>query len=370
MFIEVFYLTQVALIPVIIEEFHLNLVEASLVATIPSLGALLTNIPAGFLADRLSADRVLFASMAIEGISLLVVSRAENFWMFVLALCFIRISDRLYHSSGLSTVSKVADQNQLNMALGLHNAFGNLGSAVGVLSLATFLSILGWRWVYVFWAGPVLAWAAIVLTSSELKSTRSGRTEEIRGTASLSSISEIFCYAFSIFLIAIIVREIGSTALSTFMTTYFVTSMGLSESLASMIFGVGPIMGIIGALAGGYLGDRVGSKKALSLTILGAVISLSLLAFMRELHLVALVYLVYAFFTYTVWSPITAIIAETTPSTARGLGYSVYFVAEGLMMSLAPVVAASVIELTEIWMIFPFSIGFLLASILIMQLLG
>ena len=369
MFIEVFYLTQVALIPVIIEEFHLNLVEASLVATIPSLAGLLTNIPSGFLADRLSANRVLFASMTIEGISLLVVSQTRNFWMFVLALCFTRISDRLYHSSGLSTVTRVADQNQLNMALGVHNAFGNLGSAMGVLSLAAFLSILGWRWVYIFWAGPILAWAAIVLTSLDLKSTGLGRTEGIRETPLFRSISQILCYAFSIFLIAMIVREIGSTAVSTFMTTYFVTTIGLSESLASAIFGVGPIMGIMGALAGGYLGHRVGSRKALSLTILGAVISLSLLAFMRELYLVTVVYLVYAFFTYTVWSPITAIIAETTPSTARGLGYSVYFVAEGLVMSLTPVVAATVIEFSQIWMIFPFSIAFFLASIVIMQLL-
>jgi len=45
MFVEVFFLTQVALIPVIVLEFQLSLLEASLVAVVPSLVALFMNIP-------------------------------------------------------------------------------------------------------------------------------------------------------------------------------------------------------------------------------------------------------------------------------------------------------------------------------------
>jgi hypothetical protein len=61
MFVEVFLLTQVALIPVIVREFQLGLLEASLVAAVPSLVALCMNIPSGLLADQ-SVPTVCFAS--------------------------------------------------------------------------------------------------------------------------------------------------------------------------------------------------------------------------------------------------------------------------------------------------------------------
>ena len=49
MFVEVYYLTQVALIPTFIREFNLSLLETSLVATVPSFIQLLANLPSGYL---------------------------------------------------------------------------------------------------------------------------------------------------------------------------------------------------------------------------------------------------------------------------------------------------------------------------------
>ena len=142
MFVEVFYLTQVALIPVIVREFQLSLLEASLVATVPSLVALLMNIPSGLLADRVSVNRLLCLSMTIEGLSALLVSQTGNFWSLVVALSLMRIASPLYHISGLSQITKIAKRERLSMAMGLHNALGNLGTGAGVISLAILLSIL------------------------------------------------------------------------------------------------------------------------------------------------------------------------------------------------------------------------------------
>ncbi|MGQ9514476.1 MAG: hypothetical protein ACUVTL_05440 [Thermoproteota archaeon] len=67
MFVEVYYLTQVALIPVFIEEFKPSLLEASFVATIPGLVQLLANLHSGFMVERFTAEQLLFTSMAAEG---------------------------------------------------------------------------------------------------------------------------------------------------------------------------------------------------------------------------------------------------------------------------------------------------------------
>lgn len=79
MFVEVFLLVQVALIPVLIQEFDMSLLQASLIATIPSLMTLLMNLPSGLLADRFSPNQLLCMSMLIEGVSALLVSQTRDF---------------------------------------------------------------------------------------------------------------------------------------------------------------------------------------------------------------------------------------------------------------------------------------------------
>jgi predicted MFS family arabinose efflux permease len=262
MLIEIFYFTQAALIPVMIQEFHVSLLEASLVVTVPSAVALLAYIPSGLLADRLSANQLLFASMSIEGISIIIASQATNYGFLVAALCFTCIARPLYHASGVTQISRIAKPDDLNMAMGVHNALGDVGTAAGVSSLAFFLSFLNWRWAYAFWAVPVLFWSVVVLTSSQL---RSGRVK-LRGPGVLDSsrLSILLFSVFTVFLVFVAVRELGSAAVSALTTTYLVTRLDVPVAMASLIFGLGTAVGIVGDLTSGYLGKRMGARKALS----------------------------------------------------------------------------------------------------------
>ena len=368
MFLEVYLLIQVALIPVIIQEFQLSPLEASLVVTIPSLVQLLMNIPSGFLADRFNTQHLLFASMLVEGVSAIIVSQTSNFWTLVIAVSFVKISSPLYHISGLSQISRLAKPKQINRSMGFHNAFGSLGSAIGVVSLAVFMLTLGWRWTYLFWAVPILIWGCIILMSSQLKTKRFEKTET-KSKLGSRRLSFILSSGLLFFLIAIAVREVGGTGSSTFMTTYFVETRNLSESTASLIFGLGSFMGIVGSLSGGYLGERIGAKKALNYAIIGCAISLFILSLASQLYFLALIYILYSFFNNAVWSPINSLVADMTPITERGLSFSVYFFTEGLIDSIAPTLAAGVIELSDVWFVFPFSIVFFVACLVILQFL-
>ena len=63
------------------------------------------------------------------------------------------------------------------------------------------------------------------------------------------------------------------------------------------------------------------------------------------------------------------IVANLTSFRERGLGFSVYFFTEGLVVSLTPVAVAAVIGISNIWFIFPLSIAFLAASLIALQFL-
>jgi MFS family permease len=368
MFVEVFLLIQVALIPVYIQEFKLTLLEVSFVATVPSLVQLLLNIPSGFLADRFNTKHLLFASMIVEGLSAIFVSQTNNFWTLVLGVTIMRISSPIYHISGMSRLSSFVKQEQVSKSMGFHMALGSVGQAIGSVSLAVFLFTLGWRWAYLFWAVPILTWGFILLTSSQFenKGFKSLKTEK-EGRS--SRLPLVFSAAFLSFLVTLGFWQVGITAISTYMTTYLVEGRGFSEATASLIFGFGPFIGIIGSLNGGYLGDKIGAKKALGWAIFGCAISLSILALVSHFYLLFLIYLLFAFFDNTVLSPVNTIVADITPVTDRGLSYSVYFFTGGIIASITPTIVAGFLELSGVWYVFPFSITFLATSLIMLQFL-
>lgn len=368
MFIEVYLLIQVALIPVYIREFHLTLLEASLVASVPSLVQLLANIPSGFLVDRFNPKHLLFASLIVEGFSALVLSQTTTFWALIVGVGILKISVPLYHISGLSQISEIPKQKQISRAMGLHNALGSLGSAIGLITLTVFLSTLGWRWTYLCWALPILGWALIILRSSEFHMHTSRAAPRGNGKR-LARLSLVFSAVFLSFLVAAGLRDVSITTASTFLTTYFVNWRGLSEATASLIFGLGPFVGMVGSLSGGYLGGRLGTKKALSLAILGSSISLSILSFLSQLQMLALMYISYSFFSNTALVPMNSIAADIAGRTERGVSFGVYFFTEGVIASVTPVVVAALVGIADIWYIFPFSIAFLVASLIVVQLL-
>jgi MFS family permease len=367
MFLEVYLMIQVALIPVYIKEFQLSLLEASLVATIPSFVQLLMNVPSGFLVDRFSAKHLLFASMMIEGISAIILSQTNTFWTLVLAVSVLKLSSPVYHVAGLSQISRSVDQNRMSRSIGFHNALGGLGVAIGLLTLTISLPTIGWRGTYLAWAFPVLVWGFIILGFLKVEKVSERKVAETRG--SLSRISVVLSGAFVVFLAAIGLREVGNTVTTTYMTTYLVQSRGLSETTASLIFGLGPFMGVVGALSGGFLGEKMNSKKTLSLSILGCAISLALVGATSQLFLLAVLYVVYSFFSHSIWVPMNTMVADISPSTDRGLSYSIYFFSEGLIAAIAPTAAAAAIGLYNIWYVIPFSIAFLIAGLVVLQFL-
>jgi len=366
MFLEVYYLTQATLIPAYVAEFNLSLLEASAIVTVQSLVGLIMNVPAGLLADRFSAKHLLFASMMIEGASALFLSQTGSFWTLALGAAVMRVASPIYHISGLSQISKNVKSTQISKSMGFHNAFGSLGSALGAVSLSVFLSTIGWRWIYLFWSIPILTWGLILMRSPQLATTRiEGR--EIKRVKGLTKLALVFTTDFLIFLVAIGVREVGITGIMTFMTTYLVNVRGLSKSTASLIFGLGPVTGILGSLNGGYLGEKVGAKKALSIAILGCTISIIILAASSQVYLLTAIFILYSFFNNSVWTPMNTIVADIAPVTERGVGYSAYFFTEGLTQSITPTIAATVIQAYDIGYIFPFGMIFVATSLILLQ---
>lgn len=368
MLIELYLLMHLALLPVFMEEFQLNLFQAAMIATLPSLLSLLMQVPMGLLADRVETKILLLSSMLIESLSALIVSQASDVYTLIVGLSLLRISIPVYHNPGLSAISRFTERKQWSQALGMHNALGSLGAAIGALSLPILmLSPLGWRSAYLLWPIPVLAWTIPIIKTGITGGTETeGKGSERRISSNFLSFLTL---GFATFLFMFSLREMAIVGISTFMTTYLVDGLQLSRIMATLIFGLGSLVGVVGSLSGGYLGGKMGERKGMTLALLGCLVSLLLLAFTSSLGWLVITYLIYAFFDSSLWIPGSSLVAHLTPRDRRGVGYSTYFFTQGTIGALSPAIIAQVIGIYGLWYIFPFAILMFASSTLILQLI-
>ncbi|RJS83191.1 MFS transporter [Candidatus Bathyarchaeota archaeon] len=367
MFVEVFLFVHLALIPTFIKEFNLNLFQASLIATIPNLVILLSYMPAGLLVDKIGAKPMLLISMLLEGTAALCISQLRDYLPLILAVSLIKVSSPIYHTSGLSAISKMSTSNSTGKVMGFHNALGSLGSAFGLLSLSILGGTLGWRSVYLLWSIPILMWCLPILKSEVGKPERS--PDKDRGEKTFfRDLKSVLTFSFTLFLLIVALRNFGASVISTFMTTYLVELRNFSQEAASMIFALGPLTGILSSLVSGYLCSKLGDTETLLLMVVGSILSLFPLALTRGLVLLMLCYFVYSFFNNGVWSPIGSLVAALTPSSKRGLGYSSYFLIGGVASTIQPTITAIIIGYTSLNAIFPIAIGILTACAVLLTL--
>ncbi len=368
MLIELYLLTHLALLPVFMEEFQLNLFQAAMIATVPSLLSLLMNVPMGLLADKVGVKILLLSSMLIEGLSALLVSQASDVYTLIAGLSLLRISSPVYHNPGLSAISRFTERRQWSRALGMHNALGSLGAAVGALSLPILMLLpFGWRSAYFLWSIPVLAWTIPIIKTG----ISGGAETEEEGSRreAPSKFLSILTLGFATFLFMFGLREMAISGISTFMTTYLVDGLQLSQIAATLIFGLGSLVGVAGSLSGGYLGGKMGERRGMTLALVGCLASLLLLASTSSLGWLVVTYLIYAFFDSSIWIPVSSLVAQLTPRDRRGVGFSTYFFTQGIIGALSPVIVAQVIGIYGLWYIFPFAILMFASSTLILQII-
>jgi MFS family permease len=102
----------------------------------------------------------------LVGISLLLITKAANFWMFVVFFLGVRIGTSIYHPVGISWVSHSFADEDLDRAMGFQSAFGNIGVLAAFLSTGIIAERFGWKAPLYIWGGINLAASALGLALS------------------------------------------------------------------------------------------------------------------------------------------------------------------------------------------------------------
>jgi len=357
-----------ALLPILIDEYGLSILIASIVVAVPRAFSLVFSVPSGLLADRLGHTKLISFSLFLQVFAASLVILFPAVETVVLCFSLTALASTFYHPPALSAATNILPTDFLSRGLGFHGASGTLGFAIGPITLGLVLSWFGWRYVYVIWIVPIFV-VAVVAFFVNISERSDEEHDESKGRSLTTPLKDVLSVTFLSFLLLMLFRSAAGGTISTYLTTYLTEGKGLDAGLASIIFGLSPLIGLISVIIGGYVGDRLGWKRSLTSIFSAVTVALFCVFVSASTSQTVFFYLVYGFFSSMTMPITTSIVPKIVPPKSRGTAYSLQFIPMSVMGIVMPILLGVLIGLFEISIIFPIAIAFYIIVLVITQLL-
>jgi sugar phosphate permease len=275
----------------IAKEFSWSYAKVSIAASIRGLeGGILAPI-VGLLFNRLGGRKIIFAGIAITGLSLLLLSRASSLWMFYGAIFLVATSMSI--TVGVIPIAVVGNWFRRNVTLATGIVVS--GTAIGgfmVPLLTKMIDTYGWREAMLIVG---IAALLIILPLSLIIRQKpeqygylpDGKTSKHQTSNKMRALPPTIDVEIGVRQ-AIKSRAFWHTALGmtcsflivATVTTHvmpYLSTVGFNRSTSSFVATALPLTSILGRLGFGWLGDRL--NKKLLLVVSCALLSLSMLFF-------------------------------------------------------------------------------------------
>jgi FSR family fosmidomycin resistance protein-like MFS transporter len=271
----------------------------------------------------------------------------------------IGLGSTLYHPPALKAVSEV-NPDKLSLAMAIQSAGGSFGFSAGPLLLGVLLPVFGWRISFYLWM-PL-----IIITSyySYRFISNTEKSPETRGNE-IYLIKEILHQRFILIILVGALTDAAFINATTYFTTYLTGIRGLTPGFASILFGIGPLMGVFGSLFGGLLGERLGKVNAFLISIILIGVFLIIIPFTPNLLLLSVFYVLWRLF-YSAFLPLmNVMVSDNSQPRTRGMAFSVFFIVSNIISAMTPGLGAYVAEVFGIESIFTMSVIMLVPGVIL-----
>jgi FSR family fosmidomycin resistance protein-like MFS transporter len=263
-----------ALYPILKENYALDFAQIGLITLAFQFTASLLQPVVGIYTDRRPQPYSLAIGMSSTFVGLILMSMASSYAMILVAAALIGIGSAVFHPEA-SRVARMASGGRHGLAQSLFQVGGNTGSAVGPLLAAFIIVPRGQSSIVWFSAAALVAMAVLVAVGNWYSHNRHLGKPKARpapGTAGYIALSRgRVAFAITILVLLMFSKTVYSNSLGSYYTFYLIEKFGVSvqEAQIALFVFLGSI--VLGTLAGGWVGDKVGRIPVMWFSILGVL---------------------------------------------------------------------------------------------------
>ncbi len=260
-----------AIYPILKESFRLDFGQIGLLTLTFQITASLLQPVVGYYTDRRPRPFSLVVGMGFSLVGLLVLSQAHTYPMLLLGAALVGLGSSVFHPES-SRVARMASGGQHGMAQSVFQVGGNAGTAIGPLLAAFIVVPMG---------QPSIAWFSIVALLAMIILFNVGRWYQAKLVAlrdkprpaavRLAHSRGRIAWAITILMLLVFSKNFYTASITSYFTFYLMAKFQLTVQDAQVHLFV--FLGAIaaGTVLGGPIGDRIGRKYVIWISILGVL---------------------------------------------------------------------------------------------------
>ncbi len=260
-----------AIYPLLKDTYHLNYTQIGLITlTYQVTGSLLQPL-VGFYTDRNHQPYSLAVGMGVTLLGLIVLSQASGFHLLCLGAGTVGVGSSIFHPEA-SRVARMASGGRHGFAQSLFQVGGNFGTSLGPLLAAAIIIPRGQ--VHILWF-TLLAFCGILLLR-RVGGWYARNLHRLKPRARLPGDAELVrltrgqvVRALSVLIMLIFSKYFYLISLTNYYTFYVIDRFQLSVQQSQLCLFVFLFAVAAGTIIGGPVGDRIGRKRVIWISILG-----------------------------------------------------------------------------------------------------
>ncbi len=261
-----------AIYPLLKGTFHLSFAQIGLITLCYQLTASMLQPMVGLYTDRHPKPYSLAFGMGCTLVGLLVLGTAPNYRTILLAAALVGTGSSIFHPES-SRVARMASGGRHGLAQSIFQVGGNMGASMGPLMAAWIVIPNGQGSVAWFSLAALLAIAVLWQVAGWYKrhhqAITSGRVEADKGLHPVLP-SRTVLLSMLILLVLMFSKFFYLASLSSYYIFYLMHHFHMPVKSAQMHLFAFLFAVATGTLLGGPIGDRIGRKLVIWISILGA----------------------------------------------------------------------------------------------------
>jgi MFS transporter, FSR family, fosmidomycin resistance protein len=258
-----------AIYPLLKDSFNLSFAQIGLITlTFQMVGSIFQPI-IGFYTDRNPKPYSLVVGMGITLVGLVALALAPSYHAVLVAAAMVGMGSAIFHPES-SRMARLASGGRHGFAQSLFQVGGNAGSSLGPLLAAGIIARYGRR--HILWF-TLIAFAGMIILS-RVGAWYRQHLNERRATKSADEHHHPVAPAQVPFLLVILLFLMFSkffylASMTNYYTFYLIQKFGVSVPQSQIYLFVFLFAVAVGTIAGGPIGDKIGRKLVIWISILG-----------------------------------------------------------------------------------------------------